>query len=294
MKASRSHSLNTRIRPALGCLIAGGLLISSLVACSSTRESAAPQPEAPANRPAAAGSDASRILERYRALDNSRDSTVRLRARVTPIAEVEPGAPGQLQLTIYRKRAADGRILILVEFTAPPEERDRDGLITVFADGRIEGVRYVQSTDSFIVTDDPLSEDALFGLTLQELADGQPEKYEFTVAGEESNEGTPAYRLEGNLKRGAQSKFPRLMLLIDKQNFTAARAEFYDNHNELARRLDVSKVEQIAGYWTRERWTIDNRARQKTIDFEVTEARYDQNLRDSIFTREHLKKLASR
>ncbi|HSB12464.1 MAG TPA: outer membrane lipoprotein-sorting protein [Blastocatellia bacterium] len=233
-------------------------------------------------------------MERYRALDNSRDSTVRLRARVTPIAEVEPGAPGQLQLTIYRKRAADGRILILVEFTAPPEERDRDGLITVFADGRIEGVRYVQSTDSFIVTDDPLSEDALFGLTLQELADGQPEKYEFTVAGEESNEGTPAYRLEGNLKRGAQSKFPRLMLLIDKQNFTAARAEFYDNHNELARRLDVSKVEQIAGYWTRERWTIDNRARQKTIDFEVTEARYDQNLRDSIFTREHLKKLASR
>jgi hypothetical protein len=42
------------------------------------------------------------------------------------------------------------------------------------------------------------------------------------------------------------------------------------------------------------RWTIDNRARQKKIDFVAVDVSYDQNLKDSIFTREYLKKIASR
>jgi hypothetical protein len=183
---------------------------------------------------------------------------------------------------------------MLVEFTSPELERDRDGLINIFPDGKVEGVRYVQSTDSFIVTDDPSGEDSLFGMTLQELADGQPEKYDFALAGEETYDGASVYRLEGKLKPGAESKFPRLVLLLDKQNFTAHQAEFYDNHNELTRRLTVSKTEQIGGQWTRTRWSIDNRARQRTIDFEAVEIKYDQNLSDSIFSREHLKKIASR
>jgi outer membrane lipoprotein-sorting protein len=238
---------------------------------------------------------AAQIIERYRSLDNSHDSTIKMRALINS-QEDQAGlnTPKQIQLTMYRKREPDGRLLILAEFTSPPEERDRDGLITVFPDGRIEAVRYVQSTDSFLVATDATSEDALFGLTPQELADGQPEKYDFTLVGEETYEGKPVYRLEGKLKQGAESKFPRLLLLISRQDFAPLEAEFYDNHSELARRLVVSKAEQISGHWTRLRWTIDNLARRKKIDFEAVEVKYDQNLSDSIFTREHLKKIASR
>ena len=100
--------------------------------------------------------------------------------------------------------------------------------------------------------------------------------------------------MNGKLKAGAESKFPRLELLISKQSFVALQADFYDNHNELARRLTVSKSDQLAGHWTRTAWSIDNRARQKKIDFETIDVKYDQNLSDSVFTREHLKKLASR
>lgn len=238
--------------------------------------------------------DAAPIVERYRTLDKSHDSTMKMRASISASEQAEMDAVRSVQLTMYRKHQSDGRLLILVEFTAPGEERDRDGLITVFPDGQIEGVRYVQSTDSFIVTRDLMTEDALFGLTLQELADGQPEKYDFVVIGEETLDSTAVYRLEGKLKQGTESKFPRVVLLISKQNFAAVRAEFHDSHDELARTLSVSKTEQVAGYWTRMRWTIDNRARQKKVDFEALDVRYDQGLKDSIFTREYLKKIASR
>ncbi len=239
--------------------------------------------------------EAAAIVERYRTLDTSHDSDIKLRASISSKGEaVDLNSARQVQLTISRKHQPDGRLVILVEFTAPPEERDRDGLITVFPDGQVEGVRYVQSTESFIVTRDLMSEDALFGLTLQELADGQPEKYDFTVAGEETFETTPVYRLEGKLKQGAESKFARVVLLISKQTFADVKAEFYDNHGELVRDLIVNKWEQVGGRWTRTLWTIDNPARGKQIDFEAVDVSYDQGLKDSIFTREHLKKIASR
>lgn len=240
------------------------------------------------------GLDAAAIISRYRALDNSHDSTTKMQARISGSGNPEElNAPRQLQLTLHRKHEPDGRLAILIEFTSA-EERDRDGLITVYPDGRIEGVRYIQSNDSFVVVTDSASEDALFGMTLQELAEAQPEKYDFSLIGDETYNGTPVYRMEGKLKPAAESKFPRINLLISQQNFVALQAEFYDNHNELARQLTVSKTDQIAGRWTRIAWSIDNRARQKKIDFDAVDVKYDQNLSDAIFTREHLKKIASR
>src|SRR5204862_2400215 len=115
--------------------------------------------------------DAGPIIARYRNLDDSHDSTFKIRASISSAdSGAELNAPRQIQFTMYRKHHPDGRQLILIEFTAPAEERDRDGLITVFPDGEIEGVRYVQSTDSYIVTRDLMSEDALFALYFQELA----------------------------------------------------------------------------------------------------------------------------
>jgi hypothetical protein len=239
--------------------------------------------------------DAATIIERYIAQDKNRDGTIRLRAKTSGANEgSELDGPRNIQFNMYRKRQPDGRLLILIEFTEPSEERDRDGLITVFPDGQVEGVRYVQSTDSYITTRDLMAEDALFGLTLQELADGQPEKYDFTIAGEEVAEGTACYRAEGKLKQSAGSKFPRVVLMISKDNFTAVQAKFYDNRDQLARDLIVSKTEQIAGRWTRVRWKIDNPVRGKKIDFEAVDVKYDENLKDSIFTREYLKKISSR
>ena len=238
--------------------------------------------------------DAAPIIERYRALDNSRDSTIKLRASIRASEGAGGDGPRQIEFNIYRKRHPDGRHLILIEFTAPPEERDRDGLITIFPDGQVEGLRYVQSTDSYIVTRDQMAEDALFGMTFQEIADGQPEKYDFSILREEAFDGTECYRAEGKLKPGVESKFPRIELLISKQSFALVKAEFYDNHNELARNLVVSKTEQIAGHLTRVRWSIDNIARRRKIDFEAVDVSYDKNLKDSIFTRDHLKKIASR
>ncbi|HXG68673.1 MAG TPA: outer membrane lipoprotein-sorting protein [Blastocatellia bacterium] len=232
--------------------------------------------------------DAEQIISEYCALDKSRDSAMRVRVTI----KENSGASRVIETRVRRKRAADGSQKALLEIISPPEERDRNGLITVSADGDITATRYVQSSDSFASTTSVVDEDSLFGLSLQELADGQPEKYEHQVVGEETFNGTPVYRVEGKLKAGEESKFPRVVMLIAKDNNAALVTEYYDTANKLVRRVTVNEMEQVDGNWTRKRWTIDNEARQTTLTFEAVDVKSNQNLPDSIFTREYLKKTA--
>lgn len=261
------------------------LLPGALAGCYKSTEPPAAQPANPS------GPEASEILRRYLAISDSKDSAIKMRARIID-SDAASASPVQVELTIHRKRSADGGETMLVEFHG--EERDRSALVSITPSGEVEGVRYVQSNDTFVTTSGVTTEESLFGMTMQELADGQPEKYDFKLTGEATHLSSQAYRLEGRLKEGFESKFPRLVLLISKENSAALAAEFYDSQDELARRVIVDEGETRAGYWTRLRWTLHNLARKKTIDFQTTDARYDQNLGESIFTRQHLKQIATR
>jgi hypothetical protein len=268
------------------CLYAVAL---SLSACGEKPPSTpATAPTTPASP--AAGSEGQRILEHYRALDKSQDSFIKLEVKI----QDADGQNRSVVLGVSSKRKADGRRLMFSEFLSPAEERDRNALIAISPQGEIEGTRYIQSNDSFATVKGATNEDSFFGLTIQEMVDGQPEKYDFKLVGEETVNATPAYRLEGSLKKGADSRFPRVVMLIAKANYTALTAEFYDNKNELVRRVNITKSEQINGNWIRTKWTMDNLLRKKKLDFEIKEVKFNQNLNEAIFSREHLKKTSTK
>ncbi|HEX8186247.1 MAG TPA: hypothetical protein VF747_15895, partial [Blastocatellia bacterium] len=109
--------------------------------------------------------DASQIIERNRSLDNSRDSRMKLKAQI----QGSDSGPSEVEMNVYRKRAADGGMLMLIEFTAPAQERDRSAIVTISPQSEVEGTRFAQSGDTFVSTKGVMSEDSLFGMTLQEL-----------------------------------------------------------------------------------------------------------------------------
>src|SRR5215467_9160984 len=230
------------------------------------------------------------IISRYQSTDSSNDSTTKLKATVESQGE---GKPRQVQLTLRRKKEPDGTQRYLVDFTAPAEERDRDAMIEVSPSGQIVVTRYTQSTGSFLTARSATDEESLFGLTLQELVGGQPEKYDYKLIGEEQYDGKPVYRVEGKLKPGAESRFTRTVMLISKDNYTAPVIEAYNSQGQLNRKLVADKVEQVNGNWVRWHWTIDNQEQHKKIDFQVVDAKFNQNLPESMFSRDSLKKSAS-
>ena len=285
----RCRRVSMSLCPGAAAVLAAVLLLAGCNGKSTTSPNNASPPS-----PAAPTVDAAQIIERNRNLDNIRDSVMKLRARIqveNPAAQLIP-IPPEVQVTQYRKRAAGGGETMLVEFTAPPTQRDLSALITVTPAGEVEATRYNQSSNNFVSSRGVLSEDSLFGMTLQELIGGQPEKYDWKVAGEETFNSTPVYRLEGRLKPAAESKFSRLVMFITKDNFAALGAEFYDDHDELMRRMTVDKLSEVGGHLTRMHWTVDNRAKQKKVEFETLNASYDQNLSDALFSHDQLKKIA--
>ncbi len=268
------------------------LLVLTLAVFSAACGKEENKPVETAARPSSADAqrEGEQIAERYRALDNSSQSVTRTIATVKDA----DGSTREVAMAISRKLAPDGRRLMLVEFTSPAEERDRNALVIASPQGNIEATRYIQSNNSFASVNSVVSEDSLFGMTMQELADGQTEKYSFRLVGEESFEGKPVYRIEGKLKDGMESKFPRIVLLISKENYAALVAEFYDNQNQLIRRVTIDKIAEQKGHWTRMHWIVDNLARQKKISFETIKVEYDVPLNDAIFSRDHLKKITTR
>ncbi|HYM00238.1 MAG TPA: outer membrane lipoprotein-sorting protein [Blastocatellia bacterium] len=269
-------------------LMAGVLWLS---ACSNSSGSGGPgagSAEAPASDQSKALAED--VAKKYGALDTSNDSTQKLKVTIKD----DSGAAKAVDLVIYNKRKADGSRSMFVEFDSPAEERDRDALIEVDPKGNVQATRYTQSSKSFLTAKSPTDEESLFGMTLQELVGGQPEKYGYTLLGEDTHNGTPVYKLEGKLKAGVESRFPRIVMLIDKQNYAAEVIEAYDSQNQLARRITADKTEQVDGIWTRMNYQIDNIADKKTMNFAATSVKYNQNLPDSVFDRDHLKKLATK
>ena len=249
--------------------------------------------EAPAKP--ASGMDVAQITERNRKLNDSHDSVMKLRAKIhveNPAAQLTL-IPPEVRMTLYTKQQASGGEIMLAQFTAPPTQKDLSALITVSQSGDVEGVRYNQSSNNFVSSRGVLSEDSLFGMTMQELIGGQPEKYDLKLIGEDTFNQTPVYRLDGKLKQGTESRFNRLVMFVAKDNFATVGAEFYDEHDQLMRRLTVDKQAQVGGHWTRMHWTVDNLSKQKKVEFETLDAKYDQNLSDTTFTRDQLKKVAA-
>src|SRR5260370_10718765 len=89
-------------------------------------------PSGPTGGPSA---DASKVIERFLAIDSSHDSTSKTHAIIRAADNV---SRLDIQMTIYRKREPGGRQVMLVDLTSPTEERDRDALITVSPQGDIE------------------------------------------------------------------------------------------------------------------------------------------------------------
>src|SRR5262245_16333608 len=167
---------------ALLCLSFTGFISCSVKPTNPPENAAAPSKAAES---IAAGEA---VMARYRAFDSSRSSVTKLAARITDTGE---GSTREVKLTMYRQVADDGSRVMLFQFTDPPEERDRNGLVALASNGDVEAVRYMQSTDRFVATTSVSGEDSLFGMSLQELVGGQSEKYEHRVIEETTVANTP-------------------------------------------------------------------------------------------------------
>jgi hypothetical protein len=210
------------------------------------------------------------------------------RVRMTIAVPTEPLKV--YELDIWRKQSAD-ETLTLTHVVQPAEESDLAALSIERKGQPTTNVTYVSSTDQFRET----GTNKMFfgGLTAQELL-GEWDKYDYEYLNEKDLAGVKTYEVEGKLKPSVDSTLARTRAMFRADTYLPAEMHLFSSDGTELRTFQVKNFRNVAGHDVIWLTDIDNHARKAKITIETLSLEYPGKADDTMFTREHLKKVALR
>ena len=208
--------------------------------------------------------------------------------RGTMILE-EPGrTPRVRQLYLYRQDAEDGGVRSLVRFTAPADISGT-GLLTLdYPDGSSDQWIYLPALDRSRRIPSSRKGGRFVGSDIyyEDLQDRKVEMDRHRLLGEKSISGAPALLLESVPVDPENSTYGRRVSWIHESSLLPLRVDFYAPGRDDApvKRMEVSRLEQVQGYWTVMDSTFTDLGSGHRTRLVVEQVVYDQRLPDALFT----------
>lgn len=91
-------------------------------------------------------------------------------------------------------------------------------------------------------------------------------------------------------KKANTVEFGYFKVAIDRKTFVPMKMEFYDKKGKLYRTIESKKVEKIQGFTTVVKSVVTNLATGSKTEMELSDIKYNMNLKDSIFTERYLQR----
>ena len=90
--------------------------------------------------------------------------------------------------------------------------------------------------------------------------------------------------------RDAQSRFPRGVSTVRKDNFVVVHAEIHNRRNELHKKYEVRRLERIQNIWTLSDVVMSNLVDRTHTELAITSAQYNVGLTDADISRRELER----
>ncbi|MBU4485897.1 MAG: outer membrane lipoprotein-sorting protein, partial [Candidatus Delongbacteria bacterium] len=113
--------------------------------------------------------------------------------------------------------------------------------------------------------------------------------YNYSLTGEEKYEEKDCYKIEFKAKDEGNT-YSRFYVWIDKSNFLAVGAEFYDENRILWKKLSVRDIKKLGKYWTAGEVEMKDVLKDSRTVIKTKEIQFDLELSDDIFTERGLKR----
>lgn len=135
------------------------------------------------------------------------------------------------------------------------------------------------------------TEDDFMGtdFTFEDMGNRSVAKDVITLLGEESVDGVACWKLEYKAKN-QNAKISKRVYWIGKDNYVHYKGEFYDKQGNLFKKLTVNNVEQISGYWSTTKMTMENILTNHKTVMEMSNMVYDIPIDDGMFTQAALER----
>jgi len=198
---------------------------------------------------------------------------------------INPGGRKRMRsLTLWGKDAPDGAKSLL-RFLEPADiegtgflsiehkGRPDDQWLYLPALGKSRRIASGEKSKSFLGTD----------FTYEDLGDWEIDDYDHEILREEKLGDEDCWVIESTSKK-KDGSYSKLITWIRKDNYVGAKIEFYDKGGELLKVLTTDDIVQIDGIWTIKKLVMENVQKGSKTILELTEVKYNQGLKDDLFT----------
>jgi hypothetical protein len=200
----------------------------------------------------------------------------------------EEGKPPRVRkMLVYRLNGAKGDVSTLIRFTAPADI-EGTGLLTLdAADGNtnqwiyLPAMQRVRRVDSNRQGGRFVNSDFYF----EDLRDRKPNADTHRITGHEKVGDTVCEVLESVPVQADNSAYLKRLSWIDPKSLLPLRMDFFERQiDQPSKRLLVSRLEQVQGYWTVMDSTLTDLQTRHQTRLVVEKVLYDRQLPASLFT----------
>ena len=198
-------------------------------------------------------------------------------------------ADGTVRTSVMKAYAKNGNEKMLMEYTEPKRIQGmkilmlNDGDDIWFYSNRTNRVRKIASHQK-----KQSANNSDFSYDDMSMSDNRKD-YSYSLTGEEEKDGKDCYKIEFKANEEDQS-YSRFFMWIDRSNFLACAAEFYDENDNLWKSLTVRDIKKLHGYWTAGEVEMRDILKDSRTVIRSTNVEYDKELPDDMFTERYLKR----
>lgn len=203
--------------------------------------------------------------------------------------QTKKGAVRTREITLRRKQY-DGVKKSLITFSAPKDvagvaylsfeydsntdaAKESESWLYMPAMKKVRRISGSSRQDDFMGSD----------FTYEDIGDRGLDKDDFTLAGEETVEGSDCWKVDCVAKDKSE-KTPRRIVWIRKDNYLIQKVHLYNQRGEVERELICSDIKEVDGIWTICKMFMKNLQTEHTSTLELKTLNFNIDLSDNLFT----------
>lgn len=190
----------------------------------------------------------------------------------------------------FDRIGSHGNSKTILRFTSPPEVKGVALLIVNHPDRASDEWMWTPALerDRRVALQDRSGRFFGTDFSFEDLEERDTGQYDYKLAGEESVQNTPCWKLESRAKQAKSSQYSSSLLWIRKDNYVVVRIDNF-RKDKLVRRIEYGDIEDIQNIWTPKRIEVTDPSRDSHTLLRVLNLRYNAPLKDSSFTIEALR-----
>ena len=179
---------------------------------------------------------------------------------------------------IYFESPPDVKDTTFLNWSQEDAEADDDQWIYLPALRKVRRIASGDKENSFMGSD----------MIYDDMADREVEEDRHKLLRVEQNNGTKFYVLE-SIPTKENYIYSKKLRWVNVENLTEPRIEFYDRKGRLLK-IWTTEWEQIDGIWNWKQIVVENQLTGHKTELEISNVRFNQDLKESIFTERSLRK----